>query len=315
MQTNQKKDIRILIVDDSPDFQRLMEIILGKAGYEVFCVKDGHEALAAFEETFFPIVLTDWMMPGMDGVQLCQALRSKESVGYIFIVLLTAKDTKKDIIAGLEAGADDYLSKPVSRAELLARLKTGERILSLEKSLREAHERVRKLAITDTLTGCFNRTYLNERLPKEIKRTTRYGHPLSIILCDIDRFKTINDTYGHQAGDEVLKSFAERISQSLREHIDWVVRYGGEEFLIVLPDTKVHGAMVMAERIRQVIYEKPIQTQEHQLTITSSFGVTGIESGVANREISMMEFIQVADDYLYQSKQGGRNCVKGRALK
>jgi PleD family two-component response regulator len=222
----------ILLAEDNPISRKMLEKILVQEGFSVTCVENGKEALAKFEQDFYPIVLTDWLMPEMEGPELCEAIRNKNPKGYVYIVLLTAKDSLDDIIVGLEAGADDYLTKPANRSELIARLKNGLRILELEKSLKEANEEIRVLSITDPLTGIYNRGYLNERLPQEIKRSIRYKRALSLILCDLDHFKLVNDQYGHVAGDEVLKGFVNCVVASIREQIDWTARYGGEEFLI-----------------------------------------------------------------------------------
>ena len=204
-----KHQFPILIAEDNPVSRKLLEKTLVKAGYETVSMENGRKALEIFNKRFFPIVLTDWMMPEMDGLELCRAIRENDSAssGYVFIILLTAKDHKEDIVKGLEGGADDYLTKPFDHAELIARLNTARRILELEKSLRDANEEIRILSITDPLTKTYNRGYLNDRLPNEIKKARRYGHPLSLILCDIDHFKRVNDTYGHQVGDEVLREF------------------------------------------------------------------------------------------------------------
>jgi two-component system cell cycle response regulator len=224
----------------------LMTRFLKKAGYEVDAVADGSAALDRMTRRYYPILITDWEMPEMDGVALCKAVRGLQLDGYVYALLLTARDSKEHIIAGLEAGADDYLIKPVHEPELIARLIAGRRILALEHSLRAANERNRILSITDALTGAFNRRYLMEQLPREVDRCRRYGYPLSVLMCDIDHFKQLNDARGHAAGDDVLQQFAARMQKSIRSTSDWVARYGGEEFLIVLPDTGYDGAMVVA---------------------------------------------------------------------
>ena len=233
----------ILIAEDDAVTRMLLEKTLIKEGHEVVSVENGQKAFDLFKESFFPIVMTDWMMPEMDGLELCRAIRQKENPGYVFIVLLTAKDSQDDIISGLEAGADEYLTKPFNRAELIARLNTGRRFLEQEKALKQANEEIRILSITDPLTGCSNRGFLNTRLPQEIQRAVRYNRPLSIFMCDIDHFKKVNDTYGHQAGDLVLKEFSKRINDSIRDKVDMLARYGGEEFLVTLPETGLDGAL------------------------------------------------------------------------
>ena len=281
----------------------------------VVSVENGQKALELFNDKFFPIVLTDWMMPEMDGLELCRAIRKNTYPGYVFIILLTAKDSKDDIIRGLRAGADDYLTKPFSHAELIARLNTGKRVLELERSLKDANEEIRILSITDPLTGTYNRGYMTERLPQEIKRARRYSRALSIILCDIDHFKKVNDTYGHLVGDRVLKDFAQCIRHSIRQDVDWTARYGGEEFLIVLPETDVNGASVMAERLKSELSQRVTETQGKQISITASFGVTGFGPDTPDEMISPEAMISKADKYLYQAKREGRNRAMGGPIK
>ena len=304
----------ILIAEDNPVSRKLLEKTLLKAGYEVTSVENGRKALELFNKKFFPIVLTDWMMPEMSGLELCRAIRKDTSKGYVFIVLLTAKDSKDDIVSGLEAGADDYLTKPPNHSEMIARIKTGIRILELERSLKRANEEIRVLSITDPLTGCYNRGYMTERLPQEIKRAKRYRHPLSLLLCDIDHFKELNDTYGHQVGDRILKKFVQWIKKSIRSDVDWLARYGGEEFLIVLPETDFNGAYIMAERLRSAIAQRVINVQERGIHVTASFGVTGLDPATPNDKLSPEAMITQVDKCLYQAKQEGRNRVEAGKL-
>ncbi|NNF99267.1 MAG: diguanylate cyclase [Desulfobacteraceae bacterium] len=303
------KKFPILVVEDDPVSRKLLETQLTKEGYQVETAENGIKALELFKKNFFPIVITDWMMPELDGLGLCHAIRERESKGYVFIVLLTARDSKTDIVSGLKSGADDYLTKPFNRAELLARINSGIRILNLEKSLKKANDEIRFLSITDPLTGCYNRGYLNERLPKEISRATRYKHPLSVLLCDLDHFKKVNDTHGHQVGDHVLKLFAGCIIGSIRNTVDWAVRYGGEEFLIVLPETNIAGAEAVAERLRRTTENIVIDTEDDSFSITASFGGSGMLCPEVPGLIEMEEMIRKADELLYKAKQEGRNRV------
>ncbi len=304
-------DFPILLVEDNPVSRRVLEKSLAKAGYHVTSVENGREALGAFQSRFFPIVLSDWLMPGMDGLELCKAVRKMSLPGYIFFVLLTAKDSKDDIIQGLNAGADDYLTKPVLQAELMARIRTGVRILELEKSLKTAAEEIKALSVTDPLTGCYNRRYLNEHLPQEIKRARRYRRAFSLILCDIDHFKKINDTYGHAAGDAALKVIVRRLIASIRKGIDWISRMGGEEFVLVLPETEFRFALKTAERLRQKIASKPVNLADAHFFVTLSFGVTGFNAGTLEKDLSPDKMISKADHYLYEAKKAGRNRVSG----
>jgi two-component system cell cycle response regulator len=306
----------ILLVDDDIVSRTVVEKYLRKAGFEVAPAANGRQALTLFDEKFFPIVLTDWMMPEIDGAQLCRLIREKKTDGYVFIVLITAKDTKSDIVIGLEAGADDYIAKPIHQAELIARIKTGIRILRLEQSLKQANEEIRLLSITDPLTGCFNRGHLNQRFNEELSRAQRYSRPLSVALADIDHFKRVNDTYGHQAGDDVLKLFAQCIRDTVRKKIDWVVRYGGEEFLIVLPETGCEGARHVAERLRKAVENLQIAAGNSTLSITASFGATCLTMPKEGKtkNVTMESLINEADELLYRSKREGRNCVSVKAV-
>jgi len=311
MEKKSSMSFPILIVEDNPVSRNILYKILANAGYDVVATENGHEALKVFRDRFFPIILSDWLMPGMDGIELCRAIRKMQLPGYIFFVLLTAKDSKADIIEGLKAGADDYLTKPVLHAELTARIRTGIRILEVEKSLKAAAEEIKALSVTDPLTGCYNRRYLNEHLLQEITRSRRYGRSLSIVLCDIDYFKRVNDTYGHAAGDIVLKTVAHCLNESIRKGIDWVVRFGGEEFLLVLPETEFRFALQAAERLRQTIAARAIDLTQTSVGLTISFGITGFTADSPDDKISPEKMISMADHYLYEAKKGGRNCVMG----
>jgi len=307
-----KNDFPILIAEDNPVSRKLMEMTLRQAGYEVVSAEDGREALALFKERFFPIILTDLEMPEMDGLELCRAIRGNPAEGYVYIFLITARDSKEDIIVGLEAGADDYLTKPFDRSELIARLKTALRVLELEKSLKDAYEKIRLLSITDKLTGCYNRTYMDEYLAKEIARATRYHRPLSLVMADIDYFKRVNDTYGHQAGDLILKNFVLSMREGLRKDVDWIARYGGEEFLMVMPETNFKNAMSSAERLRRIVSERLASYDEKEIRITASFGVVGFDPSEKIKNIPYEAIIDQADKALYQAKDEGRNRVRGQ---
>lgn len=314
-QPQNDKPYPVLLVEDNPVSLKLLEKTLRKASYEVTTVSDGREALDLFNDTFFPIIVTDWVMPEIDGLELCRAIRTNANAsGYVYIIILTGKDAKDNIIEGLEAGADDYLTKPFNQSELIARLNTADRILELERSLLTANEKIKILSVTDPLTRCYNRGYLTDHLSQEIKRARRYRSNLALVLCDIDYFKKVNDVYGHQAGDQVLKEFVECIKKQIRQDIDWVARYGGEEFLVVLPETSLSDACIVAERLRRSISERSIITKENVIQITASFGVSGFDSESPDRNVSMEEMINAADRYLYQSKREGRNKVSSGQL-
>jgi two-component system, cell cycle response regulator len=304
----------ILLVEDEPTTQLMMSRQLTRAGYEVEVVSNGAQALTMFTKRFFPLLLTDWDMPEMNGVALCKAVREMPLEGYVYTILLTAREGMANMLEGLAAGADDYLTKPPDDNELRARLNTGRRILKLEQSLRAANGRIHLLSITDALTATFNRRYLMERLPQELERARRYGRPLSVVLCDADHFKNVNDSRGHQAGDQVLRSFAKLLMGSMRADIDWVARYGGEEFLIVLPETTVADAIAFAEKMRVAIATHPFDIAGGPLSLSSSFGVAGYDSVQVLQNTGIDPLIGAADVCLYRSKELGRNRVTGHAL-
>jgi diguanylate cyclase (GGDEF)-like protein len=297
----------ILLAEDDPVTRMLMTRFLKKAGYEVTAVSDGNEALSRMTQRYFPILVTDWEMPGMDGIDLCKAMRTLRLDGYVYALLLTARNAKEHIIAGLEAGADDYLIKPVHEPELIARLNTGRRILALEHSLRFANERNRVLSITDALTGAFNRRYLMDQLPRELERCRRYTAPLSVIMCDLDHFKLVNDEKGHAAGDDVLQQFVTRIQKSIRTPTDWLARLGGEEFLIVLPETGYQGALLVAEKIRAIVAESAFLTRAGNVPVTASLGSASTQKGGPDLSLKVELLLRTADECLYRSKQAGRN--------
>lgn len=294
--------IRILVIEDDLFSQTTLKDTLERFGYSVALAGDGREALELCQHEHFPIIITDWVMPEMDGLAFCRAMRAVPSENYSYILLLTSLDKKGELIAGLEAGADEYLVKPVHEVELEARLKAARRLLDLESSLKQ-------LALHDQLTGAFNRGYLDRQLSKEIQRSWRYSHPLSIIMCDIDHFKAVNDCYGHQAGDLVLKELVRLVNRTIRYENDWVARYGGEEFVIILPETPPAGCLIVAERIRNLIAATPVMVQGGAITVTVSFGAITIENSTRFEEMTLDAILGKADECLYRAKETGRNRV------
>ncbi|HZF16475.1 MAG TPA: diguanylate cyclase [Steroidobacteraceae bacterium] len=306
--------MRVLLAEDDPTTLLLTQRLLRKAGYDVDVVTNGKLAFERLQSHFYPMVLTDWEMPEMDGVALCKAIRTAALEGYVYTILLTARDSKENIVAGLQAGADDYLTKPVNEAELIARLNTGKRILALEQSLRAANRRNELLSQTDALTATYNRRHLMQRLPQEAERARRYRHSLSLVLCDVDHFKQVNDTHGHQVGDQVLQGVAQFLRASVRTEVDWVARYGGEEFVIVLPETPFSGALVVAEKIRAGLAATELGIGNLVLKVTSSFGVAGFDQLEPGDVAIVDRLIAQADACLYKAKSSGRNRVVGKRL-
>jgi two-component system, cell cycle response regulator len=298
---------RILLVDDEPTQRLIMARLLKRAGYEVESAANGREALARIAAGDFQLMITDWEMPEMDGIALCRELRSSQEKGYIYTILLTARDAIEHVVTGLQSGADDYLTKPVIEPELMARLNTGRRIVTLERSLRAANDENRRLSVTDPLTGARNRRYLMEQIPREIERATRYGRHLAAVMCDVDHFKKINDTHGHLIGDAVLKWFVSSLQAGVRS-VDWVARYGGEEFLIVLPETNVSNAAIAAEHLRAQVSRTPFESEGASFPVTASFGVAGWKSAVP-KGAALDALIARCDAGVYASKAAGRNKV------
>jgi two-component system cell cycle response regulator len=304
----------VLLAEDDPVARLMTARLLKKAGYEVVAVADGGAALEALRRRFFPVLLTDWEMPVLDGLGVLSAVRGGEWPGYVFTILLTGRDSRESVLAGLEAGADDYLTKPVDEAELLARMKSGWRIAELEHRLRAAQQEALRLSLTDALTGASNRRHLIEQLPCEVERARRYGHPLSVVMCDIDHFKRVNDGHGHPAGDAVLRAFAELIRGAIRGGVDWVARYGGEEFVIVLPETDLAGARIVAEKLRAATAALAVPHGDASIRFTSSFGVAAVDARAAAPGVADALLAQ-ADVCLYHSKQAGRDRVTAQQLK
>jgi two-component system cell cycle response regulator len=300
--------MKILVADDDPVSRRLMQRMLERSGYEVIVASDGR---AASEEltsgTGARLALVDWMMPELDGPGVCREVRSKPDGSYVYIVLLTSKQTHEDIVEGLEAGADDYLTKPCNPSELKARLLTGRRIVELEQKLVEAREGMRFRATHDGLTKLLNRTSILARLREALDRTAREGIPFSILLCDIDHFKRINDVHGHLAGDAVLELFASRLQRAVRS-TDSIGRYGGEEFLLVLDGCEAEDLSMRAEQVRRCVTESPFGTKDLLLNVSASIGGATVDGN--NNKVSAEWIIEQADAAMYLAKSHGRDCVR-----
>lgn len=299
--------MKILIADDDAVSRRLLLGTLRRAGYDVTAVADGRQALEALSRKDAPrLALLDWMMPELDGPGVCRAVRKNGDASYVYIILLTSRESKGDVVTGLESGADDYLTKPFDGDELKARLRTGERVLRLEDSLVEAREQMRFKATRDHLTALWNRGVIMELLGRELSRSQREHLCTAVILGDLDHFKKINDAHGHLAGDQVLREVAVRLSAAVRSY-DFVGRYGGEEFLIVLNNCGPDTAFQRAEEIRKCICERPVQTDAGLLDVTMSMGLL-LSTDWGQRPAE--DLIHEADSALYAAKAAGRNCVK-----
>jgi two-component system chemotaxis response regulator CheY len=296
---------RVLVVDDDDLIRARLAALLRMTNFDVEVAASGEEALRVLSGAPCQIVLTDWQMPDMDGLALCRYLRTACYENYIYVVLLTVRDSKQDILTGLAAGADDYVLKGAPVEEILARIEIGRRITQVEQSLRTSDRENRRLATTDPLTGAHNLRYLVKTLPRELARCRRHDHPLAILSCDIDEFKLVNDQYGHQAGDLVLQSFVARATSCLRKAGDWLARTGGDEFVIVLPETPLAGANIVARKMRQLLASLPVSTSTGSVRYTASVGVTAVEPPhVPIGPSAVQNLLHVADRNLYASKRG-----------
>lgn len=299
--------MRILIAEDDPVSRRLLEAKLVKWGYDVVVTCDGDEAWAALRSEDTPqLAILDWMMPGVDGVEICRRIRKEAREPYTYIILLTALHRDEDIVTGMEAGADDYITKPFKANELQVRLRAGRRIIDLQNELIEAREALREQATHDPLTGLWNHEEILRIMERELSRAEREGGSVSVVMADLDHFKKVNDSYGHMAGDAVLR-LTSRTMLSMMRGYDSIGRYGGEEFLIVLPGCDREGAAAFAERLRLRIECDAIDVPEGMIRVTSSLGVVTFSKG---QERDMTALVKSADSALYRAKGKGRNRVE-----
>jgi two-component system, cell cycle response regulator len=293
--------MRILLVEDSVIDRRQVGGYLTKWGLDFVAVADGTDAVKLLEAPEPPsMVLLDWLLPGIDGIDICRRIRKFGAhAAYIYTVMLTAKNRKQDLLIAMEAGADDYLAKPVDPSELRARILVGKRLLELQQHLRFA-------ATHDFLTNLLNRSEILAALERELSRSGREAKPAAIISADIDHFKRVNDSLGHAAGDEVLKEIARRLKADLRPY-DVVGRYGGEEFLLILPGCDLAAGTRRADHIRNLIGKTQIWTPSGTTPATISMGVTVTTS---SPEQSVADILHQADVALYSAKKNGRNRVE-----
>jgi two-component system cell cycle response regulator len=300
-----KEAMQILIADDDPVSGKILEKNLHKWGYKTLLANNGHEAWQALQKPGLRLALLDWMMPKITGLKLCQRIRRISKPNYTYIILLTAKDGLPDIIKGLEAGADDYMTKPVNFMELHARLQTGRRIIQLEDHLLKTQKRLYELSTRDNLTALWNRATILRFLQEELEQGAREKSPTSTIMLDVDLFKIVNDTYGHLAGDAVLRGIAAGLTKNVRLY-DKIGRYGGDEIFIVLPNCGLNNVAKIAERLRLACARNKIKVPGGRISVTLSLGCASSE---ARDRPSVDQMIFACDRALYQAKHLGRNCV------
>ena len=297
----------VLIADDDTVSRTMLQSCLQKWGLSVSTAQDGLYAWHELQKTDAPsLIILDWMMPGFSGIELCRKIRAEKSSHYPYILLLTSRDAKEDLVEGLDAGADDYLTKPFNPSELRARLAVGRRILGLQNEVLLKEEELSFRARHDSLTGLWNRGAIMDFMERELARSRRAGNSVGVLLLDIDHFKSVNDTHGHPAGDAVLQQMAQRLSAGIRAY-DWAGRYGGEEFIVLLTNCTPEILSLCAERLREIVAAAPMQVPGMDLKITVSIGAAlfSRESGEGSAEV-----LQLADSALYRAKQNGRNRVE-----
>jgi len=300
------RQLRVLIVEDDREIREMVALMVRGMGYAIVTAATGREAIARLREQSADIVLLDLMMPEMDGFEFCRAVQSDPSLRDLHIIITSARDTLEDKVKGLELGAADYLTKPFSLTELQARIKVGERIVRYQKTLQEQQSQLEHLAREDALTGLANRRRFEERAKEECLRAQRYHHPLSVLLADLDHFKSINDTYGHAFGDAVLKDIGQTLLRHCRTS-DLCARHGGEEFAILLPETELIEAYKVAGRlctaVRNLVFPQPSGIMH----VTVSFGAASINH---DRAQTLEELLEQADRALYAAKRNGRDRVE-----
>ncbi len=291
--------MKILIAEDDTTTRLIFGATLRKMGHTVTAVEDGGKAWKAWQQEEYSLLISDWIMPDIDGLELCKRIRAQPSLQYTYIILLTSMDGKGSYLEGMDAGADDFITKPFDEEQLAARLRVAERIIAL-------HQKLHIQATHDHLTGVWNRAAIMGHLRGEVERARRQSSHMGVIIADLDHFKRINDTYGHRTGDAVLQEAARRMQLALRPY-DRLGRYGGEEFLIIASDCDLSQTAALAERIRSFMSTEPVKDQFSEIFVTVSLGIA-IGRGQAGEDAGAL--VAIADEALYRAKKAGRNRIE-----
>jgi two-component system, cell cycle response regulator len=302
----QRQELKVLVADDSAVYRKLVEQTLSEKQYAVLSAKSGREALDLFTKHRPSLVITDWMMPDFSGIELCESIRQHFQESYTYIIILTGNTEKSEVVKGLTSGADDYLTKPFDREELAARAGVGRRVIELHLQIEAKNKLLEQLALTDPLTNLPNRRAIEDWATRQISGAARYGFSFWIAVADLDHFKSVNDTYGHEAGDTVLKKVAEILKSHSRKS-DICGRTGGEEFLFTLSHISLENVQVVLNRIRADIDGTTFNFDGHTLNVGVSFGVAGFDG---TRAPDLSQLISRADAALYSAKRLGRNRVE-----
>jgi two-component system, cell cycle response regulator len=300
------QDLQVLVVDDSPVYRKLVEHALDGNPYSLLFAKSGREALELFAHHLPAIVITDWMMPDSSGLDLCQRLRSDVHRGYTYIILLTSIAEKDNVVKGLAAGADDYLTKPFDPGELLARIGVGRRIIDLHRQIDAKNKLLEDLAHSDSLTGLPNRRAIEDWAARQLRGAARHGFPYWVVLADLDSFKSINDTHGHVGGDALLQKFADLLKTVIRSS-DICGRLGGDEFLLVITHVEADAIQKTVDRFREKLAQQQFEIGKEKVSITASFGIAGFSG---KETLDFTTLVRRADKALYAAKRAGRNLIK-----
>jgi diguanylate cyclase (GGDEF)-like protein len=296
---NERKPLSILVIEDHPDQRDLLAIVLQREGYRVITAGNGLEALEKLQKEEVQIALSDIMMPKMDGFELIKSIRNDSALKGIYLILITARIQEGDRVRGLDLGADDYITKPFSFSELLARVRVGSRVVQYQQNLEHQTQ-------IDPLTALFNRRGFEKKIAEEFERSKRYSHPLSVLLLDIDNFKSINDTYGHHGGDTALVKISEILREKTRRS-DFPARYGGEEFVLILPETDQDSAVQVASKIHEEIRSQPFGTSSSAFALTVSIGLTSTSTKPYD---DWRQMLDDADQAMYNAKNSGKDRVE-----
>jgi diguanylate cyclase (GGDEF)-like protein len=298
---NEKKTspLTVLVIEDHPDQRDLLAIVLKREGYRVISAANGVEALEKLESEDVQIALSDIMMPKMDGFELIKRIRNNPALKNIYLILITARIQEGDRVRGLDLGADDYITKPFSFSELLARVRVGTRVVQYQQHLEYQTQ-------VDSLTGLFNRRAFEKKIHEEFERSKRYHNPLSVLILDLDNFKNINDTYGHHGGDAALVKISETLREKTRQS-DFPSRYGGEEFVLILPETDQESALQVANKVHEAIRSSSFGTTNHPFTLTVSIGLSSTSSRFYS---SWQDMVDDADRALYLAKNNGKDKIE-----
>ena len=300
------QELNILVADDSAIYRKLVEHTLAGDNHRVLFAKNGREALELFAKHLPAIVITDWSMPDITGLELCQKIRKDFQQHFAHIILLTSNTEKEEVVEGLAAGADDYLTKPFHQGELLARVRVGLRVVELHRQVQAKNRQLEELALTDPLTGLSNRRAVTDWASRQLKAAGRHDFPIWVAICDLDHFKKVNDTYGHEAGDMVLKAFAQVLKQNTRQS-NICGRQGGEEFLVIITHVERDNSLIAFERIRKQMEQQEFTVNKEKFSVTTSIGVAGFRGTTPP---PFAELLASADEALYAAKRKGRNRIE-----